>query len=340
MYNRSTRIAPAFVLAMLVFAVYAAGASAQASRTWVSGVGDDANPCSRTAPCKTLAGAISKTAVGGEIDALDPGGFGAVTITKSITIDGNGFGSVLNSGSNGIIVNAGTAGEVIIRNLSIAGASTGGTCPSYGGLSAVKILAASSVRLDNVAINNQSIGIETPATGTSPDVYMDLTLNNVGIVNTCTAGISIAPAAGHPVRSTIRNSSISNANTALAIFTGGEVWSSQTSYSLNNTGVDVSGGGKFTDLGGSFAAGNADGKGLPGTDLPVTPAVSYCTVPRTTGKTKSAAASAFTAAGCKLGRSTYKKVQKRSSRGKVIAQSIPAGTQVRTGTTVALTIGR
>ncbi|MEO7273149.1 MAG: hypothetical protein ABIX28_21140, partial [Vicinamibacterales bacterium] len=60
-------------------------ASAQATRTWVSGVGDDANPCSRTAPCKTFAGAISKTASGGEIDALDPGGYGGVTITKPIT---------------------------------------------------------------------------------------------------------------------------------------------------------------------------------------------------------------------------------------------------------------
>src|SRR3989454_5909831 len=85
--------------------------SAQATRTWVSGVGDDANPCSRTAPCKTFAGAISKTATGGEIDALDPGGFGAVTITKSITIDGTtgaGFGSILASLVTGVIINTGT----------------------------------------------------------------------------------------------------------------------------------------------------------------------------------------------------------------------------------------
>ena len=68
-------------------------AMAQATRTWVSGVGDDVNPCSRTAPCKTIAGAISKTATGGEINILDPGGFGAVTITKSITIDGGGVGA-------------------------------------------------------------------------------------------------------------------------------------------------------------------------------------------------------------------------------------------------------
>ena len=99
----------------------------QASRTWVSGVGDDANPCSRTAPCKTFAGAISKTAAGGEIDALDPGGYGAVTITKAITIDGGGgqVASVLVSGTNGIVVQAGPSDVVILRNLRINGIGTG-----------------------------------------------------------------------------------------------------------------------------------------------------------------------------------------------------------------------
>ena len=89
--------------------LYAVPADAQASRTWVSGVGDDANPCSRTATCKTFAGAISKTAPGGEIDALDPGGFGAVTITKALTIDGGGgqVASVLVAGTNGIVVQVG-----------------------------------------------------------------------------------------------------------------------------------------------------------------------------------------------------------------------------------------
>jgi hypothetical protein len=99
----------------------------QASRTWVSGVGDDANPCSRTAPCKTFAGAISKTAAGGEIDALDPAGYGAVTITKAITIDGGGgqVASVLVSGTNGIVVQAGPSDVVILRNLRINGIGTG-----------------------------------------------------------------------------------------------------------------------------------------------------------------------------------------------------------------------
>src|SRR6185312_15518777 len=100
--------------------------SAQASRTWVSGVGDDANPCSRTAPCKTFAGAISKTAAGGEISVLDPGGFGALTITKSITLNGEGtLASVLVAGTNGIVISAGAADTVIIRNLSINGIGSG-----------------------------------------------------------------------------------------------------------------------------------------------------------------------------------------------------------------------
>ena len=101
-------------------------ATAQATRTWVSGVGDDVNPCSRTAPCKTFAGAISKTAARGEINCIDPGGFGAVTITKSITIDCVGvLAGVLVSGANGIIVNALSTDTVILRNLDINGIGAG-----------------------------------------------------------------------------------------------------------------------------------------------------------------------------------------------------------------------
>src|SRR6478752_679116 len=104
--RRHLMIFKSTVLAVIAFFGSLAIAQAQASRTWVSGVGDDANPCSRTAPCKTWAGAISKTAACGEIDALDPGGFGAVTITKSITLDGSGtFASILASLTTGIIIN-------------------------------------------------------------------------------------------------------------------------------------------------------------------------------------------------------------------------------------------
>src|SRR5580658_3953970 len=120
------------LLSSLLAALFTVGAAiapafAQAPRTWVSGVGDDANPCSHTAPCKTWAGAIAKTTAGGEIDALDPGGFGAVTITKALTLDGGGgqVASVLVSGTNGIIVSAGANDIVILRNLRINGIGSG-----------------------------------------------------------------------------------------------------------------------------------------------------------------------------------------------------------------------
>src|SRR6516164_6447636 len=111
----------------LLFGLAAATAHAQATRTWVSGVGDDANPCSRTAPCKTFAGAIAQTAAGGEIDALDPGGFGAVTITKAITIDGGAgqIAGVLVSGTNGIVIQAGPTDVVTLRNLRNVSIGTG-----------------------------------------------------------------------------------------------------------------------------------------------------------------------------------------------------------------------
>ena len=101
-------------------------ASARAIRTWESGVGSDANACSRTAPCLTFAGVIGKTAVGGEIDCLDPGGIGTINITKAITIDcGRVAGSILAAGTTGVIVNAGVSDRIVLRNLNIQGVGTG-----------------------------------------------------------------------------------------------------------------------------------------------------------------------------------------------------------------------
>ena len=133
-------------LAVVIFTLaFVSLAQAQATRTWVSGVGDDANPCSRTAPCKTFAGAISKTAACGEIDALDPGGFGAVTITKSITIDGTGtLAGILASGTNGVIINALDTDVITLRGLSINGACTG--------LNGIRVLQAKTVNVEDCVI--------------------------------------------------------------------------------------------------------------------------------------------------------------------------------------------
>src|SRR5437763_12766536 len=115
------------VAAAFATLVCAAPAHAQ-SRTWVSGVGDDLNPCSRTAPCKTFAGAISKTFINGEIDCLDPGGYGAVTVTKSITIDCTGtLGSILASGTTGVTINIPVGANDPFRTVRLRGLSINGT---------------------------------------------------------------------------------------------------------------------------------------------------------------------------------------------------------------------
>ena len=126
-------------------------AQAQATRTWVSGVGDDANPCTRTAPCKTFAGAISKTANGGEIDALDPGSYGTVTITKGVTIDGSGtLASILFGGTHGVVVNATANDIVILRNLTLNGAGT------TLGVDAIQYLAGKELHVENCRFQRYS----------------------------------------------------------------------------------------------------------------------------------------------------------------------------------------
>ena len=161
-------------------------AYAQATRTWVSGVGDDANPCSRTAPCKTFAGAISKSAVGGEINAIDPGGFGAVTITKSITIDGGGtMAGILNAGTNGVVV-SGAGIKVTLRNLVFDGAGTG--------LTGIKILTASRVSVENCQIfGNNGKGIDDQRIDNNVALHVSDTI----IRNNTATGILVRPASGN-----------------------------------------------------------------------------------------------------------------------------------------------
>ena len=172
--------AAAFVLIAL-----AAPAHAQATRTWVSGVGDDANPCSRTAPCKTFPGAISKTAAGGEISVLDPGGFGGVTITKAISIVADGVeGGVLVGGTSGITINAGPTDNVSIRGLTINGAGS-----SAASLSGIKVIQANNVYISNTAIfgfqaPGSGYGIDVESSANGPRVYLknvEIYGNSIGI---------------------------------------------------------------------------------------------------------------------------------------------------------------
>ncbi len=238
------KIALAFAIlgTTLTTALFTAPAHAQATRTWVSGVGDDANPCSRTAPCKTFAGAISKTAAGGEIDALDPGGFGALTITKSITIDGGGgqVASVLVAGTNGIVVAAAATDFVTLRNLRFDGLLGGGN--ANAGLDGIKVQSAGQVTIDNCDIfgfNNNGIEVSLSTTGL-------VAVRNTTLRNNKQNAVFAASSSGFAVVQ-ISNSSIVGAATftqgGVNAGTGGAISVSNTTFQDLSTGANVSAGG-------------------------------------------------------------------------------------------------
>ncbi len=234
---RKIALSIAILGAMLLPALYTAPAHAQATRTWISGVGDDANPCSRTAPCKTFAGAISKTAAGGEIDNLDTGGFGALTITKSITLDGGGgaVASVLVAGTPGITIAAGSTDVVILRNLQFQGLFGNGTCPSGCGTTGINIVSAKTVLLQNDKIDGFSgAGISDSRTGGGTRLIVRNT-----IVENC-GGTGIAAVAGATNTVVLENVESVGNNYGVAAATGNNVVVSRSVLSANATaGVEA-----------------------------------------------------------------------------------------------------
>jgi len=245
MMIRFARTACVFTACVLV----GSSAFAQATRTWVSGVGDDANPCSRTAPCKTFAGAISKTAIGGEISVLDPGGYGAVTITKPITISGVGTqASILASGTQGVIINITTppvspqTDTVTLRNIQINGA--GVTLGTNG----VHVFGNTTVLLDRVNI----FGFGTNgvlAEGTSKVEFVEgVFFNNSGIavhsIGSAQISVESSEINGNNIAvqadlgSTVRlsNNGVYDNKTGFACGTGGTLASANNNRKANNVG--------------------------------------------------------------------------------------------------------
>ena len=235
-------------------------ANAQATRTWVSGVGDDVNPCSRTAPCKTYAGAISKTARNGEISTLDPGGFGAVTITKSITINGGGagqgYGSILAALTNGVIINitdaADTHKTVRLDWLNINGASTG--------LDGIRFIAGTALFVENTVIDGfTGDGIDLTA---STQAINQLHMRNVSIRNVAT-GININNSGTNATQLTMDNCSISKATNGLSAGNGtrGQIFKSSF-HSCTGSGITATEGASATDFAVADSSITANGTGI------------------------------------------------------------------------------
>ena len=228
-----------FSLSILLCLFVATSLSAQATRTWVSGVGDDANPCSRTAPCKTFAGAISKTATCGEISVLDPGGFGVVTITKSITIDGTGTkASITNSLANGITINitvSDACNTVILRNLDVNG---GSNSVANLGLTGIRLLGsiATNLHIEHVAIAHQLRGVDIAPAVAQSRVFM----KDVDIRHTTTHGIDVRPNAGLQVRLSFEDvTSRNSAGDGLRVGNDVRGTIANSAFQGNNNGVNV-----------------------------------------------------------------------------------------------------
>jgi hypothetical protein len=263
-----------------------APAYGQATRTWVSAVGDDVNPCSRTAPCKTFAGAISNTAIGGEIDAMDDSGFGSVTITKSITIDGGGHhASILASGTNGININiAPNANDpnrrVVIRGVSINGTGSSGTVGTNTGLRGIFVTGngAASLDIENVRVANfAQHGIDLRPGAAAPD--LDASLDNVIVSDVFGNALQVvAPDTAHQIRVVVRNSTLRRAQgtnsdpagetgAGLLADTGAHVWLTGTTIFDNLIGIRTlgrnGGGGVVDSYCDNQIAGNADNGQAP-----------------------------------------------------------------------------
>ena len=238
MFDFGKRLAVGAGIFLMVGIFYSSPAAAQATRTWISGVGDDVNPCRRTAPCKTFAGAISKTAAGGEINCIDPGGYGTLTITKSITIVCHYVeGGVTSPGVNGFIVNGANA-IVQIVGVDLEGLGQTTTTPGVNG---IYVLNAATVTVRDTKIRGFRNGY---GINFAPSANATLILDHVAISesgNTATpttGGLTIAPAAGVTAKVTIKNSDVvNNSNVGLRIDTSGIVGSTAI-VSIRDTRID------------------------------------------------------------------------------------------------------
>lgn len=236
------------LLAIVSFALSAlltVSANAQATRTWISGVGDDANPCSRTAPCKTFAGAISKTATEGEIDCLDPGGFGALTITKSITVkcDPMSNGGVVVSGTNGFVISA--AGAVVyLSGLDFEGLGSG--------LNGINILNAAKVYILNCTIRNfTQNGVNVSTSSAAHVVIRDSIIENSGTTGSSplTGGVNIQSSSGVVGVNIINTVIDANANFAVQAGAGGAAGITRSYLTDSPVGLNLVGGGSAALIG-------------------------------------------------------------------------------------------
>ena len=238
------------LVSAIFLALLAMPANAQATRTWVSGVGDDANPCSRTAPCKTFPGAISKTAAGGEINCIDPGGFGTLTITKAISIicgESGEAGVLASTGLAGITVNAGPTDKVVLQGLDIQGIPSGTNgvnfiagleidiikCTIQGFTTGVNVTSNTTgarvfIKDSVIAFNGGGVNVQGNGVGNVASVYNTLVESNTTFAVQATNANNVVAVA---------NSVLNGSPAAISLVTGGTAVSFGPSNIVSGTGT-------------------------------------------------------------------------------------------------------
>jgi hypothetical protein len=320
-------------------------------QTWVSGVGEDSNPCSRIAPCRTFAGAISQTDIGGTISVLDPGGFGALTITKSVTIDANGvFGGVLVAGTNGIVVSAPGA-NVTLRGLTIQYTAP---CVSPAlSLDGIRLLSG-QLHVEDVAINGfpeDAVNAKLAADGST------LSVNGSQLRDNCTGGVAASTTTGH-VPVTLSDNFISNDVVGVSAESLSQVLISGNTIVDNATGLATAAGATLSSMDNNRLAGNGTNGATPieltspftppppapttvviSTPAPTnsTPLPPTCRVPNLTSNTLAKARKTLAKARCVLGVASYR-TAKHKHRGLIYSQQPKAGTLQFEGAIVNVTL--
>jgi PASTA domain len=360
---------------MLAFGLSATPAFGQATRTWVSATGNDVDPCSFTAPCRTFAGAYGKTFIGGEINAMTDGGFGTLSIGHSITIDGNGHhASILSSGTTGVNINIPTNPDdpnrrVVLRNLSVNGAGANITVGTNTGLHGVRVMGngAETVEIENVRIFGFTQNGITVAPGAGSPSVLNMSLDNVFVADNFGNAFDLrVPDTSHSVNALVKNSAFKHSTgttgtagetgIGIAADTGTHVWLTGNAIFDNLVGLRTFARQGAPGVIDSFCdnqiVGNLDNGTAPNElcPKPVTPAPEIiretvpgppqCIVPRLKGLPLAFAKRLLNAAHCALGKVTRKKATRRSQVGKVLSQKTRAGAALPQGTKVAVTVGR
>jgi len=253
---------PALRLIGMIIALFAVSsvASAQAPRTWVEGLsGDDSFPCSRTSPCKTLAGAYAKTAIGGEIDVVDAGAYSTLTITHSISIEAVGTvaGILANPGGNAFTISAGPSDVVVIRGMTIDGL---GDPKSGQGVTGIEFTSGGALHVEECTIHNFSAkGIDFNPSGSSA-LFVKDTMVRDNTNGTNGGGIYIHPQSGGAAFVSIDHCRLENNFFGLRAEDGSKVIVSNTVSSINlHNGFLVfsNGGAVEVNLESVVASGNA-----------------------------------------------------------------------------------